>query len=57
MFIRCAGSSSSGNCYALYSDDGQILLIDAGLPIQEIKKCVNFSITNIVGCLVSHGHT
>ena len=57
MFIRCAGSSSSGNCYALYSDDGRILLIDAGLPIQEIKKCVNFSITNIVGCLVSHGHT
>lgn len=57
MFIRCAGSSSNGNAYALYSDNGQILLLDAGLPVMEIKKMCDFNITDIVGCLVSHGHT
>ena len=57
MFIRCAGSSSSGNSYALYSDNGQILLLDAGLPIKEIKKMCDFNVTDMVGCLVSHGHT
>ena len=57
MFIRCAGSSSNGNSYALYSDNGQILLLDAGLPIKEIKKMCDFNDTDIVGCVVSHGHT
>lgn len=57
MFIRCMGSSSKGNCYALYSDNGECILLDAGLPRMEILKGVDFNIANIVGCLVSHGHT
>ncbi len=57
MFIRCIGSSSKGNCYAIYADNGEILLLDAGMPRKEIFKGIDFNISGVVGCLVSHGHT
>ena len=57
MFIRCAGSSSNGNCYALYGDNGEIILIDSGVAKIEILKMLDFNVNNVVGCIVSHGHT
>lgn len=57
MFIRCIGSSSKGNCHALYTDNGEILLLDAGMIKKEILVGIDFSVADVAGCLVSHGHT
>lgn len=57
MFVRCVGSSSKGNSYALYDNEDKILLIDAGLSRKEIIKSVEYNVSDIVGCIVSHGHT
>lgn len=57
MYIRCLGSSSKGNCYALYSDNGKILLLDAGLPRKDILIGIDFNTADVTGCLVSHGHS
>lgn len=48
-------SSSKANLYSL--DDGESkLLIECGLPIKEVKRCLNFSLSTITGCLLSHSH-
>jgi len=57
MVLKCLGSSSSGNCYILHSlRSDEVLIIEAGIPMLEVKKALKFKISNIKGCLVSHRH-
>lgn len=56
MELKCLGTGSSGNCYSLTDSKGNILLLDAGIPIKEIKVGIDFKISNLVGCLCSHIH-
>lgn len=56
MFVRCIGTGSSGNCYALYDNDGKILLLDLGLARKQILRGIGFDVSNVVGCVVSHEH-
>lgn len=56
MFVRCIGTGSSGNCYALYDNDGKILLLDLGVSAKTIKKAIDFRVSDVVGCVVSHEH-
>ncbi len=55
MKLRCLGSGSSGNCYLLEASDG-ILIIEAGICPQEIKKALRFNLRGVQGCLISHSH-
>ncbi len=57
MKLKVIGSGSSGNCYALESETGEVLLLDCGMPVTDIKKALNWNIKNIVGCVVTHGHS
>ena len=56
MKLTCLGSSSAGNCYLLQADSGEKLILDCGISIKEIKKGLNWDITSVVGCVVSHAH-
>lgn len=56
MFVRCIGTGSKGNSYALYDDSNKILLLDLGLPKREIAKAIDYRVSDVVGCVVSHGH-
>lgn len=57
MFVRCIGTGSQqGNCYALYDNDGKILLLDLGLARKQILKGIGFNVSDVVGAVVSHGH-
>lgn len=47
-------SSSAGNLYSVES--GSKLLIDAGVPIRQIREALKFGLSDIVGCLVTHAH-
>lgn len=55
MKIKTIASGSSGNCYYIEYEN-QILLLDAGIPIKDIKIGIDFRIADVVGCLVSHSH-
>ena len=57
MHLKCLGSSSAGNCYLLTSNIEETLILDCGIPINEIKKGLNWNIRNVVGCIVSHVHS
>lgn len=56
LTFKCLGTGSSGNCYFLTDESGQTLILDLGLPVMDIKKALNFDLTNVVGALCTHGH-
>lgn len=53
--IESFASSSAGNCYRI-SDGKNPLLIEAGITSSKIKKALNFELSVVSGCLVSHEH-
>jgi phosphoribosyl 1,2-cyclic phosphodiesterase len=56
MQLTVLGSGSSGNCYLLTSNTGEKLIIEAGVRFLDIKVLLGFSLTSIVGCIVTHEH-
>lgn len=55
MILKCLGSSSSGNCYIL-CHNGEVLILDAGIPIKYIKRALNWQLGGIQGVLCTHAH-
>ena len=55
MKLIVTGSNSSGNQYALDSGT-EILLLEAGCKMADVKRAIDFRLQNVVGCLVSHCH-
>ena len=49
------GSSSAGNSYAIDSGS-EILLLEAGVKMADVKRAINFRLQDVVGCVVSHCH-
>lgn len=54
--ISTGSKSTAGNCYALFSNSGQILLLDFGCDKKKILKGINYKISNVVGAFLSHEH-
>jgi hypothetical protein len=50
-----AGSSSTGNGYALVAEK-ETLLLEAGVKFSQVQKMLNFKTENIVGVCISHSH-
>ena len=55
-YITISTGSREGNCHALRSSSGQILLLDLGVSPKVIKPAIGFNIKNIVGAVVTHCH-
>lgn len=55
MQLKILNSNSQGNCYLLVGRD-EVLIIEAGIKFGEVKKALNYDISHIVGCLISHEH-
>lgn len=56
MFLRTIATGSSGNCHALISDAGEILLLDLGVSENIIKSEIGWKISDVVGAVVTHHH-
>lgn len=56
MTLKCLSTGSAANCYILKRDNGEMLILDAGLPMHEIKKGIGFDIANLKGCICTHVH-
>ena len=56
MKLKCIATGSSGNCYTLTSNSGETLILDCGIQIKEIKKCLNWNIMGIQGAVCTHCH-
>jgi phosphoribosyl 1,2-cyclic phosphodiesterase len=55
MKLSVLGSSSSGNGYLLHQE-GEALVIEAGIRLMEVKKKLDFRIADVRACIISHGH-
>lgn len=55
MNLQILGSSSSGNCY-LFESKNDVLIVEAGIRLSEVKKALNFDLSKVVGCLITHEH-
>lgn len=55
MEITAIASGSSGNLYKI-NDGHTPLLLECGIPFREIQKCLDFKLSSIRGCLVTHEH-
>lgn len=55
MKLKVLGSSSQGNCYFIEAEN-EILILECGVPIKEIKKELDWSFRKVRGCLVTHSH-
>ena len=53
--LICVSSSSAGNAYALDAGN-EILLLEAGVKMAEVKRNIDFRLSDVVGVCVSHSH-
>jgi phosphoribosyl 1,2-cyclic phosphodiesterase len=53
--IKALASGSKGNCYRI-TDGKTPLLLECGIPFKDIQRALNFRVSEIAGCLVSHEH-
>ncbi len=56
MNLHVIATGSGGNCYILDIPGRGKLLLDCGVRIQEIKQALNFDLSGVVGCLITHEH-
>lgn len=57
MLLKCAGTGSKGNSYALIADNGEVLMIECGVKWSETMKMIDYQTSKIVGCICSHAHS
>ena len=55
IHIKTIASGSSGNCYLL-NDGKAYLLLECGIPIKKIMEGVDFKLSDVDACLVTHEH-
>jgi phosphoribosyl 1,2-cyclic phosphodiesterase len=55
MKLKIINSNSAGNAYIL-ENDTEALLIECGVRFDKIKQALNFKMSKVVGCLVTHEH-
>jgi metal-dependent hydrolase (beta-lactamase superfamily II) len=56
MKLHVIGSGSKGNSYLLEARNGDVLVLEAGHSLMDVKKKLSFNILKIKGMLVTHGH-
>lgn len=55
MILRTIATGSSGNCHALINGK-EILLLDLGVSAKDIKREIDYRISDVVGAVVTHNH-
>lgn len=53
--IKVLASGSKGNCY-LIETSKEILILECGIAWKDIVCKLNFDLSKVVGCLISHEH-
>lgn len=56
MEFKVIGTGSKGNSYLLTDKRGYSLIIELGVNFKTIQENLNFDVSKVVGCLVTHEH-
>ena len=49
-------SSSRGNLYEVVAENGKRLLLECGISWRKLRRSLDYDLSNIVGCLLTHEH-
>lgn len=55
MNLKVIGSGSKGNSYLLETPTGTLIL-DAGVKFKDIQKALDFNLSKVSSCLITHEH-
>lgn len=55
MNFEPIASSSDGNCYRV-TDGNSTILLECGIRFKDIQQALNFKLSDIEGCLITHEH-
>lgn len=55
MKLKVLNSNSEGNAYIL-ENDRDALLIECGVRLDFIKQALNYRISKVAGCIITHSH-
>lgn len=53
--VKTIATGSKGNAYLLQSGD-RWLLLECGIPFKKLQKALEYQVSRLDGCLVSHAH-
>lgn len=53
--LKTISTGSKGNSYSIVTDDG-ILLLDLGVSDRVIKRAIDYRVSDITACLITHCH-
>lgn len=53
--VKVLASSSKGNCYRI-ADGSTVILVECGLRYADIRRLLDFRVSEIAACLLSHEH-
>lgn len=53
--LKTIGTGSKGNSYSVVTDGG-ILLLDLGVSDRIIKREIDYRVSDITACLITHCH-
>ena len=53
--IKTIASGSTGNAYHV-TDGYSPILVECGVQFRRIQKAINFKVSELAGCLISHSH-
>lgn len=56
MEFRTIGTGSKGNGYILQANNGDCLLLEAGVKLYDLMRLLNFESRKVCGCIVTHRH-
>lgn len=57
LTLNCISSGSNANCYFLTNSTGEILILDAGVKLDRLMLCKDFTLfKNVAGALITHEH-
>ena len=56
MRLIINGSGSKGNSYIFIAENGDVLLWEAGIGINKVLNAIDYKLSKVVGCVVSHIH-
>lgn len=53
--IKIIATGSSGNCYLLITEK-ETLILELGINFKNIKKELDFNLSNVTGAIITHSH-
>ena len=57
MRVIYSKTGSDGNCTAIESNSGEILIVDSGIALKQVNKQIGYRALSATGVLLSHSHT